>query len=113
MTYSIRLFQEIEEAKRIELEKIRTDLLDLTRQILTRMSPDIRAEEIYITGSLLVPFRFGKNSDIDIAVKGLPGEDYFPLLAHLEDLLPRTVEIIDLEDCRFKDKIIEKGLRIK
>jgi predicted nucleotidyltransferase len=51
-------------------------------------------------------------SDIDIAVKGLSPEIYFQAIFELGELLPRQVEIIELENCRFADKIIETGLKI-
>lgn len=37
---------------------------------------------------------------------------YFQAIFELGELLPRQVEIIELENCRFADKIIETGLKI-
>ncbi len=51
-------------------------------------------------------------SDIDIAVEGLR-EDWFQVSAEIEDLLNRDVDIVEMEDCRFKDYIIKHGVKIK
>ncbi|GFP28108.1 hypothetical protein HKBW3S33_01525, partial [Candidatus Hakubella thermalkaliphila] len=50
-------------------------------------------------------------SDIDVVVDG-PIEGYFKTLSELEELLERSVDLIELEKCKFKDCIEKKGLKI-
>ncbi len=73
--------------------------------------PGKRVKAVFLTGSLLQEGKFYAFSDVDIAVEGLE-EDYFGVLAALEDLLDRTVDLIELESCRFGQAIRESGLRI-
>ncbi len=69
-------------------------------------------EKVYLTGSLLREDGFYPFSDIDLAVEGLQ-EDYFKLVVALEDLMGRWVDVIELEKCRFRDRIERQGVRIK
>mgnify|MGYP001453223037 CR=1 FL=1 len=50
---------------------------------------------------------------IGIAVGGLSGEYYFRFMARLQELLPQVIEVIELENCRFDDKIVKTGMKIK
>ncbi len=70
-----------------------------------------RVRKVYLTGSVLREGKFYSFSDIDVAVAGLE-EDYFETLVQLEDLLDRNIDLIELESCRFKQEIQERGLKI-
>ena len=107
------MFKKIEESKKADSEHLRITTLDETKEVLEKVLPDFYVDEVYITGSLLVPYKFSSRSDIDIAVKGLRQEDYFTLLSRLNEYLPRNVELIELENCRFADKIKATGLKIR
>ena len=67
---------------------------------------------VYLTGSILEEGKFRPHSDIDVAVEGLPEEDYLRTLAELGYLLRREVDLIEIEKCRFRDHILQKGLRV-
>jgi len=67
--------------------------------------------EVYLVGSILRPYQFTANSDIDIVVKNFTG-DRFLLWTKLEELLQREVEIILFESCHFKDFITSQGLKV-
>ena len=69
------------------------------------------AAEVYITGSLLRENSFYDFSDIDIAVSGLE-KDYLKTKCELENLINRTVDLIELEKCGFKKIIKKNGYRI-
>ncbi len=65
--------------------------------------------EIYIFGSL-VDGAVTSKSDIDLAVKGIPPEFYFKVLARLIMQLDHPVDLIDLEeDNRFSQMIRREG----
>jgi predicted nucleotidyltransferase len=113
MPYQINIWEQIEERKKAESETFRKETLEKTIAALELVLPDFTIAEAYITGSILIPNKFGSNSDIDIAVSGLPDNDYFRFVACLGELLPRDIEVIELENCRFAEKILRTGMKIK
>ena len=94
-----------------EREKERLHLLAQAIELLAEFFRAKKVGSVYLTGSLLKPGHFYPFSDVDIAVEGLH-EDYFSVLVELEDLLDRTVDLIELEKCRFSDAIRKSGKRI-
>ena len=97
------------EARRRE-EKRRL-LLSQVLEKLPRFFQGKRVQSVYVTGSILREGDFYPFSDVDIAVEGLE-EDYFTMLAQLEDLLERQVDLIELETSRVGDSIRDSGIRI-
>lgn len=67
--------------------------------------------EVYLVGSIIQPFQFHKNSDIDIVLKGFTG-DRFEIWTKLEKALNRSVEIIPFETCHFQEHILKYGLKV-
>jgi uncharacterized protein len=112
MTATENLFEQILTRKQQEREKEREELLSLTIDVLKRVTPQFSVTAAYITGSLVVTGRFHSHSDIDIAVEGLTDKNYFTFMAKVQQLLPRQVEIIELENCTFAQKIFETGLKV-
>ena len=64
-------------------------------------------------GSLMEPYKFFSDSDVDIAVEGLRDADYFRLMSRLSAFVERDVDLIELEKCEFADRIRKCGLRWK
>ena len=54
------------------------------------------AREVYVFGSVAAG-RNREDSDIDLAVSGLPPASFFPALARLGDLFDRPVDLVDLD----------------
>jgi predicted nucleotidyltransferase len=92
-------------------EEQRRILLAQVREKLAHFFQGKRVQAVYVTGSILREGDFYPFSDVDIAVEGLE-EDYFTMLARLEDLLERQVDLIELETSRFGDSIRDRGIRI-
>ncbi len=109
-TYS--LWPEIIARKKEEREKERVQLLAITIESLKSLAPQFALQTACITGSLVQAGRFHSHSDIDIAVTGLNDSNYFSFMAAMQHLLPRQVEVTELDKCRFADKIIETGLQV-
>jgi uncharacterized protein len=105
------LFEKILLQKQQERELDRTELLSNTIDVLKSVAPQFSLTAAYVTGSLVIPGRFHSHSDIDVAVTGLTDTNYFSFMAQIQELLPRQVEVIELEKCRFADKIIETGIK--
>lgn len=55
------------------------------------------ASEVFVFGSA-VKGQLRPNSDIDIAVSGLPAFVYFSAISQVSDLIGRPVDLVDLDD---------------
>ncbi|MFZ5452008.1 MAG: nucleotidyltransferase family protein [Thermodesulfobacteriota bacterium] len=107
----ISLWEASLEEKYRQRETQRQQVLAGAINTLKRYFRQKRVRKVYLTGSILREGKYYPFSDLDIAVEGLD-EDYFETLVQLEDLLDRNVDLIDLESCRFKREIQERGLKI-
>lgn len=112
MSSQTYLLFRLDKERKEEKERLRLEILDLTKKESVSIFQYFHVQEVYIVGSLVIPNKFSNHSDIDFAVRGLRSEDYFPLLARLIEKLPRPVELIELEQCQFADKLVQSGIRI-
>jgi predicted nucleotidyltransferase len=112
MTFSTHLLEEIEQQKLNDLENKRQEILQFCIIELKKYFKSLPVKSLYITGSLITPYKFRTHSDIDIVAEGFPPDKYFLAIAELEEILSRKVEIIELERCRFAQKIIKTGLKV-
>jgi uncharacterized protein len=55
------------------------------------------AKEIYLFGSI-AKGTYSKDSDIDLAVSGLPPEKFFPAVGQIHNALKREIDLIDLDE---------------
>jgi uncharacterized protein len=110
--YSTQLYHQAEQERCQIFEQERMKQLELLKTILPEYFITTRVQSVYLTGSVTRPHTFGKHSDIDIATLGLPSEMYFKIVGQLTTILGRQVEIIELEQCRFADKIKKTGIKI-
>jgi uncharacterized protein len=96
---------------RKENEDFRMKTLVRSRRVLKEYFERYRDCRVYLAGSILKPFAFSSDSDIDIAVENFPGTriDLYTDLSHLFDY---PVDIIFLEKCHFSDEIKKNGLLI-
>jgi len=70
-------------------------------------------EEIYLYGSIAED-RFDEESDIDLAVKGIPSGEFFRVLGRLMLELDHPVDLVDLEnDEDFSRFLKEEGELIR
>jgi predicted nucleotidyltransferase len=70
------------------------------------------ARRIWLFGSLAKGRRPTVHSDFDFAVEGLPGDRLFGSVGHLLQVLPRPVDVVELEDCNslLREQILEHGI---
>jgi predicted nucleotidyltransferase len=67
------------------------------------------AREVYLFGSAATG-RLSKNSDIDMAVRGLPPARFFQAMGEAADLLDVPLDLVDLdEDNPFTEYLREYG----
>jgi len=85
-----------------------SDFSTIVQMIINRYSP----EKIVQWGSLLVSEQFDENSDIDIAIEGIPDAiRYFALLGDAMELTRFPLDIVQLEkiEPEFAELILSKG----
>jgi len=72
---------------------------DLSR-LLERAAAALKAagaREVYVFGSAATG-RTTEESDIDLAVSGLPPEDFFRAMGEAGDILQRPLDLVDLDE---------------
>ncbi len=72
------------------------------------------ATEIYIFGSI-VNGNFNKNSDIDIAIRGIKQENFYKIASMLMFEIEKEIDLVDLDDenNRFAQMILKGNSLIK
>jgi len=109
--YSVELWEKLLKEKQEEIEKKRLKALKSVIKILKEYFKDKKINSLYLAGSILRKGFFYDFSDIDIVVEELK-EDYFKTLCELEEILPYRVDLIEFEKCPFREKILQKSLKI-
>lgn len=97
--------------KQADQEKMRVAMTQQISEALTRLDEKYHWDEIYLFGSLAQKGKFRRNSDIDIAVLGLRGHEYYAFIGEISELLNKRVDVVLLEECHFADSIKERGIR--
>ena len=71
------------------------------RQAAEILKKHYMAENVFVFGSLLHREIFDLNSDIDLAVSGIPDNRFYHALGTLMQILaPFEVDLVDINDCR-------------
>lgn len=99
--------------EREEREVQRQKQIALVLKVLDDLSQVVSFEQAYIFGSLAKPYRFFRDSDVDVAFLGLRDEDFFQVIAFLSRELGRDVDVIQLEDHSLRDKVMLEGIQWK
>ncbi len=72
---------------------------DDLKGLLARSAEILRAagaREVYVFGSAATGLMH-EDSDVDIAVAGLPPKKYIPAMVHIGNLFGRSVDLVDLD----------------
>ena len=72
------------------------------------------ASRVWLFGSLARGREPDFRSDIDLAVEGLPGDQYFRLVSELHSLLGLPVDLVELEraPAALRDRILQEGVEL-
>lgn len=102
-------------ARDIEVRALPTSLTSDDRHYILLAAKFLReqgARRVWLFGSLAKGLRPTIHSDFDFAVEGLPGDRLFGSVGHLLQILPRPVDVIDLQDCStlLRDQVIKHGI---
>lgn len=96
---------------RLDIKK-KSIYIQKARECSSFLNRKYKVKKVYIIGSLVKGI-FHDRSDIDLAVEGLPAEQYIKALTELYDILPPGVELnlIPFEDAfdSLKRKTVVEG----
>lgn len=112
MPFDFSLLKDALQKKQTLNEIKRKQLLQKLINTLKEMNSKYGIKEIFIFGSLVKKMRFLENSDLDVAVKGLKSELFFKFMAEISYKMGKDVDVIELERCKFANKILKEGIRI-
>jgi predicted nucleotidyltransferase len=93
----------------------REHLLDRVREAADALKQRFRAQRVYLFGSLAHAAWFTPASDVDLAVEGLTGDDYWQAWRMVEDIIgDRPVDLVVLETIRgpLLDTIHRQGVEL-
>jgi hypothetical protein len=94
-----------------DVERMRILTVQRIKKTLKILEKKYCWNEVYLFGSVAEKGKFRRNSDIDIAVKGLNKFDYYEFVGEISSLLDKRVDVVLLEDCHFADAIRKKGIK--
>lgn len=84
-------------------------LSETDKKIIEEIARKYRAKRVLLFGSSLFPER--ERRDIDIAVEGIEGKDFFRFYGELLCALSKPVDVIDLSSKnRFVELIRQEGI---
>ena len=90
-------------------EKLRLETLVQLRAVLKELAP---ADSVIVFGSVLKPGRFNEASDVDLALECEPSAmSIYQLTSRLAEHLGRSVDVVLLPECRFREKVLSQGER--
>jgi predicted nucleotidyltransferase len=84
-------------------------ITDADKKIIEQLARKYHAKRVLLFGSSLSPIR--EYRDIDIAVEGVEGKDFYTFYGELLCALSKPIDIIDLsKKTRFVELILREGI---
>lgn len=78
--------------------EVREKILDRVRELASALKTRFKAQRVILFGSLAHDAWFTPDSDVDLAVEGLVGEDYWRAWGLAEEIIDdRSVDLIEIE----------------
>jgi len=106
-----RYIPHLSNIQQIEREK----LINTAYHAATLLKKEFQFTRIILFGSLVHKAWFSEDSDIDLAVEGLPTNQYFKALSRLESMISsRKVDLVDMSEIAepVKKMIISEGIEL-
>jgi predicted nucleotidyltransferase len=103
-------WQEKQRKQRLYRQKLAQEARESLSPIIIYLTENFPIKKIILFGSL-IKGNFCETSDIDLAVEGIPPEDYFSVLAKLNHTSDRWIDLKPLEslDPHFLKRVLETG----
>lgn len=111
MTFDTSLFDRAFRIRKEKRSRERRECLDTVSETLNRVRSQYDIREAYVTGSLIVEYRWNEDSDADVAVGGCSGS-VLDVMKSLEDATGRVVDVIDLDTHPYPDTVRDSGLTV-
>lgn len=102
-------------AARAQQEAARRTAWQEAREAAALLNTDLGAERVILFGSVARDDRLSPHSDLDLAVTGLSGLDYYRAVARVQSVPEtRSVDLIRLASCRpsLRDTIQDTGIEL-
>lgn len=101
------LLQEMARERNARREQLRRAT---RRQLQTALAELLPGASVIFFGSLVRSGEFSETSDVDLALTEEPvGISIYQLASLLGERLGRPVDVLLLDECRFRDKILREG----
>lgn len=102
-----------EEAKKFLFQKQEKERIALLQTDISFLEKELKGSsvEVYLVESLLGPYSFTANLDVDMVLKSYKGHR-FELSAKLKSQIGRKVEIIPYEKIQFQEFVLIHGLKV-
>ncbi len=82
-------------------QEVRGKLLDKAREAASLLKTRFGAKRVVLFGSLAHQAWFSPDTDMDLAVEGLQGNDYWDAWREVEDIVEdRSIDLIEIETAR-------------
>jgi len=94
----LKAWKKREREIKAQAAEIRQDALRTARRLSRILARDFGARRVVLVGSALKPEKFGKNSDIDLAVEGIRDELFFKAYGTCLMKSSYSVDLIDTEN---------------
>jgi predicted nucleotidyltransferase len=100
----------LQKRDRVRRERRLALYAEVRERLSCALSELIPGRKVYVFGSLTRPGAFNDRSDVDLALEAEPGQmGLLTLTGELIDRLERSVDIVVLPKCRFREKILREG----
>jgi predicted nucleotidyltransferase len=105
------LYMTVLQKRDLARQQRRLDVFAETRRRLqSALSELIPGQRVILFGSLTKPGTFNDRSDVDLAVETEPSQmSAERLISELMDRLERPVDVLLLDRCHFREKILREG----
>ncbi|MDE3259375.1 MAG: hypothetical protein OYM47_16225 [Gemmatimonadota bacterium] len=111
MSFNTSLFDRALKERREKRSRERKECLDTVTATLIRVRSQYDIREAYVTGSLIVEYRWNEDSDVDVAFGGCSGS-VLDVMKALEDATGKVVDVIDLDTHPYPDTVRDSGLTV-
>ncbi len=91
-------------------EEERRQVVTRLLELLDRWGPALGIRQAYLFGSVARPGRFYPDSDVDLAVEQIDDQAFLQAVAWFSGELGRPVDVVELADCPFADRIRREGI---
>jgi len=102
---------QISDSQKLEMD----NLINLVSHAAKQLKHEFQIDKIILFGSLAHKAWYGEDSDIDLAVDGIPSDQYFKAWQKLESIISnRKIDFVDMAELAepVKEMILSEGVEL-